>query len=175
MTRFLAALLLLALAPTAHADDEGSEQTAVLVGDNADTMGVIVHFNAIDGWTMEARAKPGATPVKTTLALPKDHGHYLAYVAPGRTAIAFIALSIGHAPTDKDMLGWAYAPDGKLLRSWTYGVLASSELDPTRTRRSVSHWDWAGDTWKQTSEGLTFEVRASKRVVTLSSDATTLK
>ena len=171
MARFLACFAVAALATTAAADDEASEHTAQLMGADADTVGVSVAFAESDGWSMTVRPTPGANPITTKLALPKTHGHYLAYVAPGRRAIAFVEVSAGRAPGAKDIAGWVYAPDGKLLRSWTFAAIVDGK-ELADTHASVSHWSVFGDGTKLTAAGLELVTRKGKKVV-LAADATT--
>lgn len=167
---------LLALAPApAHADDcRGT--SAHLVGDAADTLGVTVTFSPKTGWTMAVRPKPGAPVIESTLPLPTEHAHYLAYVLPGRAAIAIVESSAGVTkarpqPVAGDRIAWLFASDGKLVRTWTYGdVLTKPEL--ANLRRSISHVSWSeGGT--HAKPGLTFPV--GKRTVVFDAKARALR
>ncbi|NVB78646.1 MAG: hypothetical protein HOV81_09655 [Kofleriaceae bacterium] len=167
-------LLVLSLSSAAVADDERSEHTAVLVGDAGDTIGVVVKFDDKTGWTMAVRAKPGADEKTFELPMPKEHGHYLAYVTPGRKAIAFVETTGGRtdkhlAASAKDTIAWVWSPDGKLVRTWTYGdVLTDKEI--ATPRRSISHFWWT-EAHDVTAKGLEIEVLATKRKVILAADA----
>jgi hypothetical protein len=175
MTRFLAVLatVVVAGAPAA-ADDERSEHTAVLVGADADTLGVKLSFDKSAGWSMDVRAKPGADVVTSKLVLPTTHGHYIAYVSPGRESIAFVALSAGAPMNAKQTFAWVYSPAGTLLREWTLGaVVPAADLEDTRV--SMSHYGWAKDGFARTKAGIEFTTRTSKRTVVLAADATTFR
>jgi len=171
MPRHFALLAILLAAAPAAADDETSEHTAQLLGAETDTLGVQVDWTDATGWSMTVRPSPGADAITTKLALPKSHAHYIAYVAPGRRAVAFVEVRAGRAPGAKDIVGWVYAPDGQLLRSWTFGAVARSK-ELASTRVSTSHFSVLQDP-RLVQQGVTFAT-TSGRIVMLAADATTL-
>jgi len=179
MTR-LALVFMMLLPAAALADDEGSEHTAQLVGDSADTLGVTVTFDDAAGWSMSVRAKPGDALKTFQIAMPKRHAHYVVYVTPKRSAIAFVEVSAGiETGRDKvgakDQIAWVWSPtDGKLVRSWTYGQLFTpAELG--NLRRSVSHAAWHSG-HAVTKAGLELKVDGAKpRTIVLDAKATTLR
>lgn len=104
--------------PSAEADDEASEHTAVLVGAAADTMGISVYFTEAAGWSMDLRTAPGQ-PTRT-VALPfldAGHAHYAVAVGPGREAFGFVMVSRARGVERDTVVAWVVAPDGTVLRS----------------------------------------------------------
>jgi hypothetical protein len=178
--RLLSFALTLALAaPFAHADDEASSQSARLVGEASDTLGVIVDFDRkANVWSMTVREKPGATPKTTTLPLPTEHAHFLVYVTPGRSSIVFVESLVGTTNARikvdlKDKLAWVFTPQGKLVRTWTYGsVFKQKDIDAFQ--RSISHIDWLEKS-EATKAGLIMTLNGGKRTITLDKTARTLK
>ena len=169
----LAALATLLPAARASADDEGSEHTAALFGDKADTLGVILRWDDHDGWTASIRDKATGDEHVYTLGLPKEHAHYAAYVTAGRKAVVFVELSRGTAPRAADRIAWEWGADGKLLRSWTYEqVLTVAEL--RAPQRSAGHVTW-DEGVEATSRGLELKVFGTGRKVVLARDGSTLR
>lgn len=160
----------LLLATPAHADFEMSEHTVQLVGATADTLGVTIEHD--EAWSMTVRPTPGADPITSKLTLPNEHAHYIAYVTPGRTSIALVALSTGRAPTAKDTIGWVYLPDGTLLRSWTYGAVVDAK-DLAHSSISIAHHGVLRDF--SVGSGVTFVTGRTGRSVVLAADATTFR
>lgn len=168
------ALTLVALlASSAAADDEGTEHSMQLLGAPADTVGVVTSYDAKGGWSLTVRAAP-ADPVTFKPALPNIHAHYIAYVTAGRASIVIVEVSAGRAPSAKDTLASVYLPDGRLLRSWTFGaVVDATELADSQS--STSHHSVLRD-FQQTSAGtLNWLTRKGGRMVTLAADGTTLR
>jgi hypothetical protein len=177
----LAAAVVLAalIASPAHADDEGSSQSATLAGESSDTLGVTVDFDRkANVWSMTVREKPGATPKTTKLPLPTEHAHFVVYVTPGRSSIVFVESYVGLTNTRskvdlKDKLAWVFTPQGKLVRTWTYGqVFKQKEVDAFQ--RSVSHLSWNEKT-EATKAGLALTVEGGKRTITIDKSARTMK
>lgn len=169
MSRVAAALLALSLSAPAAADDEGSSQTARVVGRSADTLGVEVSFDRARGWVMKVRARPGGK--QRTVALPalgRGHAHFHVYVSPGRARITFVETFIGldnhRSGVDKsDPFARTWTPAGKLLQTVTYGqVFSAAEL--ARFQRSVSHLSWMREA-RVSKRGLELAVAGSKRVI----------
>ena len=165
MLRICAVIAIVMFTGSAAADDEGSEHTAQLVGASSDTLGVSAAFDEKTGWQMTVRAKPGADEKTIKLPqIPKHHAHYLVYVTPGRKQIAWVEISAGATTKRttldaKDKLAWVYSPDGKLLRSFTYGqVLTKDEI--AKHDRSVSHMMWSTE-HKASAFGLEVKVAGS--------------
>ncbi len=169
--RLLTLLTLLLLTSPVVADDETSEHTMPLFGAAADTVGVIASYDA--GWSLTVRAKPGADPVTFKTALPDSHAHYIAYVTPGRASIAIVEVSAGRAPTAKDTIAWVYLPDGRLLRSWTFGAIVDAK-ELADSRESTSHHSVLRD-FQQTTAGINWLTRTGGRVLLLAADATTFR
>ena len=180
MLRTLLALLVLCVATLAPAlaDDEGSEHTAVLAGDSADTIGVTTAFDAKTGWSMTVREKPGATARTYSVGVPPGHSHFVVYVSPARTAITWMESSPGYdgKPLQIDgkrTLAWVYSPQGKLVRTFTYGsVFTSKQI--AAFPRSTSHIRWH-EGFKATAKGLEVTVAGGKRTIVLDTAATTLR
>lgn len=170
MLRTLVSLsVLAALTSSAVADDEDSEQTAMLMGEASDTLGVTVTFDAKAGWSMRVRPAPGAEERSFALpALGKRHAHYIAYVAPGRSKITFVEVSHGmhdrnDIPGASTTLAWTYSPKGRLLYKTTYGQVFSA-AQRKAFLQSVSHVLWS-DVPTLTAEGLAIKVADSERRV----------
>jgi hypothetical protein len=161
--------MIAALAVPASADDEASEQTAELMGEAADTLGVTVAFDAKAGWSMRVRPAPGETEQTYTLAaLGKQHAHYVVYVAPGRSKITFVEVSHGmrdpkDIPRASSTLAWTYSPKGRLLYKTSYGQVFSA-TERGKFLQSVSHVRWT-EMPHVTDQGLAIKVADSKRTV----------
>ena len=136
---------LLAAGPgRALADDEGSSHTAALVGASADTLGVIMRFDEKAGWSMDYRARPGATVQRIALPfLPADHAHYEVVVAPGRATITFVMVSREQVDvaTPAIWIWRAGGAAGTVARRWTMGDLFTAD-ELGKLDRSVSHVWW---------------------------------
>ncbi|MBP9205002.1 MAG: hypothetical protein KBG28_13610 [Kofleriaceae bacterium] len=141
----LALGLLAAAAPAAHADDEGSEHTATLMGADDDTRGLSLAFTDSAGWIATYRSAPGATAVTLRLPLPRDHAHFVAHVAPGRRGFVIVEVSMGWSrPTTLPAtrpVAWHFDRRGRLTRTWRYDQML---LPATRAaaRVSAGHVDW---------------------------------
>ena len=163
------ALVLVATAVPAAADDEASEHTAKLVGDTADTLGVAVKFDDQAGWSMTVRARPGAKERTVALApLGTGHRHVTVYVAPKRARITIVETYIGLDAkrlqlAASDPFAWTWSPDGKLLRTVTYGQ-AFSAAERAKFQRSISHLSWL-EGMKVTKAGLELAVAGSSRTI----------
>ena len=174
---YRALLLASALALTVHAapsfaDDEGSEHTAVLIGAPDDAIGVTVQFDDHDGWSLSVIDPHSHVEHSHTVALGKQHAHYVAYIAPGRVSVTFVEISRGDAPAAADPLATVWSSDGKLLRTWSYEqVLTPAERGSLR--RSVSHFGWT-ESYGLGLKGLELHVVSSKRTVVLAPDAASL-
>jgi hypothetical protein len=144
----LVAVLALAAAgtPPAHADDEGSEHTASLVGAGDDTHGVVMHFDERTGWSLEHRARAGAATRRYLLPfLPADHAHYDVVVGPGRAPITFVLTSREEVTVDTPAI-WVWSPTrfsglGRVTSRWTLGDLFTADA-LARVPRSISHVWW---------------------------------
>ncbi len=132
---------LFAFAPPAAADDESSEHTAQLFGNDADTLGVYMKFDTKTGWHMTFRPKPGAVPLEIPLAfLPADHAHYAVVVGPRRHWLTFITQS----RSDIDLKAtavWTMNAKGKVVETWPFGDFMNAR-ELKNVRRSISHTHW---------------------------------
>lgn len=169
-TRILSMVVVtLGLIAPAAADDEGSEQTAKLVGAAEDTVGISVEFTDTDGWVMSVRPRPGANERTFGLAaLGKRHGHYHVFVSPGRSRITFVESSIGlegDRPSvgSSDVFALTWSADGVLLRAVSYGQ-AFTPAELGKFGRTVSHMTWLRDA-KVTPAGLELTVDSSSRKI----------
>lgn len=174
MARLLPALLAVLLPALAAADDEGSEHTAVLLGDPADTLGVRLTHDAKAGWAMDHRARPGAPERHVALPfLPADHAHYLVAVAPGRGTLTFVTTSRERLAHDTPVI-WIATADGKVVKSWRLGdVLTKPELG--KLRRSISHTWWLGERAQPSVTGATLALPLAHRTIRIDAAARTLR
>ncbi len=146
MSKHLVCLALLALtwgvfAPSARADDEGSEHSVQLAGAADDTLGVTVRYRKTGGWAMDLRPKAGARVRKLSLPfLPADHAHYWAVVAPKRASVTFVMSSRG-ALTPTTPAVWIVSARGALIKMWRLGDLLTAAQIRTLPR-SISHVSW---------------------------------
>jgi hypothetical protein len=165
MKLLVLAFTLVAISFTAaRADDETSEHTAQLVGAPADTLGVTMKFDAKAGWSMDYRAKPGATEQHVALPfLPADHAHYWVVVGPGRAPITIVMSSRETVDRATPAI-WVIAANGTVAKRWTMGDLFSDQ-QLAGLRRSVSHVRWLGDA--PTLTGSSVGIIADGRAVTI--------
>jgi hypothetical protein len=156
--------LLSLLAAPVRADDERSEHTAVLVGDPADTAGVTMHFEPERGWSMDYRARPGATARRVSLPfLSQDHAHYHVVVGPRRAPVTFV-LQSREKLTSKTEVIWVVDRRGQVTWRWTLGqLLSNSQI--SQLRRSTSHVYWLDDPPALT--GSSVEIRTAGAVLTI--------
>lgn len=129
------------VSPSVQADDEGSEHTAELYGDDADTIGVYVKFDTKVGWGMTFRPRPGAATLDVPLAfLPADHAHYAVVVGPDRRWLTFITQSRAELDA-KTTAVWTMNAKGTIVKTWTFGDVMT-ESERAHLQRSVSHTSW---------------------------------
>lgn len=169
----LAIIAVVALAPSAAAaDSELSEHTAELIGDPADTIGVVMHFDAKGGWSMDYRDQPGAAARRVALPfLPADHSHYWVVVGQRRKQLVFIVASRPQL-TVKTAAIWVTDGAGKVAKEWPLGAMLSAKR-VAGLSRSISHTQWLDG--KPALKGRRIVLRSGGQEISLDSKRLVLK
>lgn len=151
--------------PSAWADDEDSEHSAQLLGDAADTMGVMMGFDAQNGWTMAYRSKAGAKQQHLSLPFMKtSHAHYVVAVPEGRAPLIVVLASAERNTVDsRTEVLWLLDVSGKVSKRWTLGELLPAKQ--LALRDSISHSWWYEALPVLKNKVLTLQTINSSRVV----------